>query len=166
MYGYYNATSRTQHVYKMLKPWVIPAVGSYDPPTGTEYPTWARQYHTSAVAWTGAGFSGEDSDLDTDVGDSTAVGASSWTPVDFHSENLDALVEGWIQETTPNYGLAMYGDPSTYETLQNCATETYATAGYRPLLTIIYEVPGGGLEGPLLGGKLIRGGVLRRRLVG
>ncbi len=144
-------------LYQMLKTWTQPRTG-YKAAIAPE-PCWSWNIYDT-VAWGTAGAGGEDVDVDTDVGASAIVTSAANTPIAFTSASLAALVQGWINGTITNNGLAIRGDETVNNTTKMWATDLHATAAYRPQLSVTWNPAAGGTENifhsPVFGHCVVR----------
>ena len=72
--------------------------------------------------------------------DPTVLGTFVTDSLGWHSVDITALVQAWVDGFPPNYGIVMRQDPSPYTTY--LASE-YAVVAPRPKLEILYTTPGG-----------------------
>ena len=72
-----------------------------------------------------------------------------------------SAVQDWWDGGLTNEGLLLKNSAENVNNIFYLATSDHATTGYRPKLVVAYtEAAGGDPEGSLIGGKLIRGGLL------
>ena len=107
------------------------------PGPGVDGSTWNLRNNNGAVAWAG-GAGGAAGDDWTATATATATITGTGATFDF---DVTDDVQDWVDGTASNYGWwLLNASESTVSSGKHFATSDHATAAYRPLLVVDYEV--------------------------
>jgi hypothetical protein len=126
--------------------------------------TW--NIYSTGNNWATAGCGGDGTDRVATASATVSLdGTASSAFIDWAGAGMVADVQAWLDGTASNYGW-LFECPAKERLSLRARNVFYSsdhtTAGERPKLVIEYTEAAVGTEGPLVGGRLIHGGILTR----